>query len=867
LAALESFEQAHDFNPDEPDIIFELGIVLHRLGNLERAEHYLRLVHKLNPEREWVAVRLTDVVLQREPEPEELAELDRLLVEARGRAGATMAIVLRQARVAARRQDTDIAEGLYKEALAEKDVSDAVRLELGDFYRNASREEEALAWYHEVDPESEAWDEARERIWQIEVDRQARRFGWTRPSLEVSDRARAMVRRARALMSQERLREAEVALRDALGGAPQFTEARVLLGDVLRARGMDGRAELEYLRCLAFDQGSAQAHARLGDLYLAGGGPQRAAEALVLLTRAQQLRPDWSELQLQLARAYRLTGDLPRARQALRAYLAGRPSEEGRERAEDLQRAIGRLLAGEQLPELPEGDSEPSKRELVSRLNRVRAYLSRGETDAAMAELRRIVAEERGPEVRNLEGRLLHAVGKLDEAADAFRASLELEPDQADVHQQLGIVLLALERSVPAREHLERAEQLGDLDATYHLGRIAVRNAGRKTFGGITNAGALIEGRERLSRFLEQSSPDSAYAKDAMALRRAVDRRLAGSVGLAFAFLFVPLGGGLFYRRQRWGGADLKTLISEHPESGPDVQRVLSAIRHEVLKHNTMALTGLVEALGNDEDVSEKAQHLRRSLFGGEQDEPAVAARFRSYVAELRKIGRAYGLHLNLRRKDAALAPIHDGFAILRRLGRRLETLHDPAPRRRRKVLAQLQLATELLNDRAYNAVQDLLTALRVLIVDRDVLIGVFDRTRSEPAFANLRIEPLDLDLDVDMPCSVRIPRGAFEDVLSNLFRNALQSSVRHGVAPIEVGLAVRGEINPITGHERVAFAVRDNSSETLEVEQLLGQEIEGGLGLTAELASKYDGSLDVEQEHQGWAKAVVIKLPREELE
>ena len=55
--------------------------------------------------------------------------------------------------------------------------------------------------------------------------------------------------------------------------------------------------------------------------------------------------------------------------------------------------------------------------------------------------------------------------------------------------------------------------------------------------------------------------------------------------------------------------------------------------------------------------------------------------------------------------------------------------------------------------------------------------------------------------------------------------------------------------------------------NEALEVEQLLGQKIEGGLGLTAELASKYDGSLDVErEEHESWAKAVVIKLPREEV-
>jgi tetratricopeptide (TPR) repeat protein len=864
LAALASLEQAAGFDPDRSAILFDLGVVSLRLGNLERAEHYLRRVRELDPEREGLAERLADVVLQREPEPAELDQLDRWLESARERSGPTTSLLLRQARVAAKLQEPGRAEGLYREVLARAEANDSLRLELGDFYRGSDREDEALAWYREVDPESEAWDEARQRIWRIEVDRQARRFGWTRPSLDVSERARALVARARTVLAQERRGEAEAALREAIAEAPQLTEARVLLGDILRNRGDVEGAELEYLRGLALDQGSAPAHARLGELYLLAGESSRAAEALVLLTRALQLRPDWNEVQLQLARAYRVTGDLPRARQTLRAYLAGHPSEEGRARAEELEHTIEGLLAGGELVE-PEHGGAPERRELVARLNRVRAHLSRGETDAAMAELRRIVTEERGPEVRNLEGRLLHAVGRLDESAEAFGASLELAPEQADVHQQLGVVLLGLGRDVEARHHFERAEQLGELDATYHLGRFLVRAAGHHAL--LAKVNTLLEGRERLTRFLERSAPDSAYVEDARALRRVVDRRLAGSAGLALGFLVVPIGGGLLYRRRRWGGADLATLIANHPESGPDVQRLLSAIRHEVLKHNTMALSGLVEALERGEDPSEHLQHLRRSLFGGEGDERAVAARFHDYVAELRRVGQAYGLRLNLKRKDAALAPIHQGFAILRRLGRRTSGLGDSAQRRRRQVLSQLELASDLLNRSAYHAVQSLLTRLRVLIVDRDLLIGMFDRARMEPAFANLRIEPLDLELDLDLPCGVRIPRGPFEDVLSNLFRNALQASQRHDVSPVRVGLAVRAELHPITGHERIRFAVRDASPERLVLEQLLGREIEGGLGLVAKLVSNYDGTLDVETGHQGWNKAVVFKLPRQEVE
>ncbi|MEE8408713.1 MAG: tetratricopeptide repeat protein, partial [Myxococcota bacterium] len=480
LNALAAFREAHEVDPRDPSITFNLGVVQHRLGDLERAETFYRLTLRLDPLRHRVWVNLADVLLAGQPDPVKLEALAEGLARARREARGDVEVALRQARVAARRQKFTHAERLYRHALAKRAPDDAMRIELGDFYRDFEREEEAVRWYRQVATDTELADSARDRIWRLEVDRQAKQFGWTRQSIEVSARAKTLAGKGRTLSKQGRHRDAETALREAVRIAPHYSEARLLLGDLLRESDRFDEAEVEYLRGLAFDQGSADLHVRLGELYLERDDASRAAEAAVLLSRALQLRPDWLPVHLSLARAYRASGDLPRALASVRRYLAGTTRGVDRGEAEDLEAALRRAL-DETAPRIPkpgEPGSEVSgsrTRELLARLNRARAHLSRGETDAAMAELRRIVAEERGAHVRNLEGRILHATGRLEAAALAFRASLALDQDQSDVHKQMGIVLLALGRQEEARKQFIRAEQLGDLEALYHLARVELR--------------------------------------------------------------------------------------------------------------------------------------------------------------------------------------------------------------------------------------------------------------------------------------------------------------------------------------------------------------------------------------------------------
>jgi nitrogen-specific signal transduction histidine kinase len=113
------------------------------------------------------------------------------------------------------------------------------------------------------------------------------------------------------------------------------------------------------------------------------------------------------------------------------------------------------------------------------------------------------------------------------------------------------------------------------------------------------------------------------------------------------------------------------------------------------------------------------------------------------------------------------------------------------------------------------------------------------------------------------VPSAVAMPRPAFEDVVANLVRNAIQSSVRHAQGPVHIGLAIASEVDMITGLQRLALQIRDRSPQQLTPEMLRGRYIEEGLGLTADLVSQYEGSLDVIEAPPPWTKAVMFQLPQ----
>jgi Flp pilus assembly protein TadD len=863
-AALDLFKQAFDLDPEEPEITNNLAITYFLLGNHAQAEEYYRLTLKLSPERAVAHVNLADLLANGQGTARQ-EEAAALLMRARELKGNDSDIMLRQARVAVRLNQLEEAERFYTEVVALGRLTPEVMMELGDFYRTAGRDEDALQWYRTVKGDTEVLRRAEERVRQVEVERQARRYGWSRPSATVPQQARNLAARSHTLVKQNRRAEAEDALKQALRVAPQFTDARMDLADLYRMEARTEAAELELLRALAFDQSNAEVHARLGMLYLKEGEASRASEAAVLLSRALQLRPDKNEWTLVLARAERLSGDLPGALQHVHAFLAGDAPEDQREEAAQLKLTLQKLLNAPAEPVSPSTASPAADRETQQRLGRARAYLARGETDAALAELTRVHGSQREAEVRTLEGRILAAAGRWPEAGQAFRASLTVNEEQPDVNEQLGVVFMRQGRLGEARRFLTRAETLGSVDAMFHLARVEVDAARSLLRRDPSRYRQQWEARQRLDRFLATES-GSSYTDEARRLKENIDAELAlvvmppGTL-LALAGLLM-----LLWLQRRVGGTDLKGLIARHPETGPEVQRLLASIRHEVLKHNTMVLSGLVTAIEHGDDVSAHAAHLQETLLG-KPGVPAVVDRLRGYETELMQLGRAHGERLNLRHKDAALSALYQGFEVLQHCRGALGRVNSLTPRQRRMLQAELRTAADLLNARAYEGVRALLDGLRVLKVDGAMLQAIFARTCREPALQNVKVEPLQLDVTVDLPVGIAMPQAALQDILINLMRNAIQASIKAGLRPVTIGLGIHLTVDPVTGVERVLFLVRDRSPRVLELDTLLRQRITGGLGITAELVSRYEGSLDVWGPHEGWQKAVVVKLPREELQ
>jgi hypothetical protein len=371
----------------------------------------------------------------------------------------------------------------------------------------------------------------------------------------------------------------------------------------------------------------------------------------------------------------------------------------------------------------------------------------------------------------------------------------------------------------------------------------------------------LLRARTRLRAF--GAAAATPYHGQALALQRAVEQRMRTLLLWALALALVLIGGALWWRRRRYGGSDRWDLLERAPEATSELTHLLSAIAHEVLKHNTLMLGGLCAQLEAGAAVGASASTLDRALFGAD-GKSGAAARLDAYVEQLRLLGRTHGQRLNLRRRDAAISALCDGFAELRALRPRLLRIDRAGRFARARVLARLREATALLNEDAEQALRALLDEARVVVVDEVLLRRIFDRTAREPALSRHEVSPLAIDPAARLPLSLSLPRQAFDEIVANLFRNALQASARSAppAQPLAVGLAAELEVDPITGLSCARLSIRDRAQAELSRQQLRGGGIESGLGLTADLVNRYNGSLDVRADEPGWAKAVLLTLP-----
>lgn len=853
--ALAAFREAHALDPSDPEITNNLGFLHLLLGDRADAERHLRETLRLSPRRATALDNLAELLADSSG-PDRQAEAADLLARLRLVRGNDPRIIRRQARLAARRGRFDDAQRFYEALLATGPVDDALALELGDFHRGRGDLDAALGWYRRVRAPADELAEAARRIREVEVEREARRYGWVRPDAEPPPAVRARRRSARAALQAGDAEEAIRLLTEVIEQAPGYADAYADLGDARRAAGAATAAEIAYLRALVIDGTHADAARRLGDLYRAA---ERWADAASLWDRALALRPEWTDLHLPIARAWRSAGDLPRALRRTRLGLAALPEDAPDDRLRRLEAELTRALPA---PD-PRAPAERDPSDIGEALARARAHLSRGEPDAALAALRGLPPDSRTARVAALEGRIFRAAGRLDEAIAAFTESLSLDPGPAPVRALLGEALLDRGRVGEARRHLQQAADEGEPRAAV---RLLALDAAR--------APGLIEDLQRpaalwaLSRraaALAEAVESPVLADRLTALVDDLTRRLTVALAVYGGALLVLLLAGIALARRRWGGDTLAELVDRFPEAGPDVQRVLSAIRHEVLKHNTLALGGLADALARGEDPVQKAAWVRQSLLGPPDDPQADAAdhRLRGYAEQLRQIGRSHGRRLNLERRDRALSALLRGFRILRGAAGDLDraVVRGRAGRGLRRAVAR---AAHALNVEGLGALRGLLDQLRAYTVTAAGLRAIFDRTRREPGFAATPVAPLMLDAG-PLPARVEVPRFAFEDILTNLLRNAIQAAASHEPGEVIIGLAVEQDEDPITGLCSLRFRVRDRAPQPLTTARLRGRFIEEGLGLTGDLVTRHEGSLEVEPDAAPWTKAVVLTLPRAE--
>lgn len=674
-----------------------------------------------------------------------------------------------------------------------------------------------------------------------------------------SEVAEASYRRALAAMRAGDLGAAEVELKAAIENSPWYPKAHFTLGQIYARTDRISQAIDELKMAVRMDRFDFEAHMALGLIYkkqFAGAEDVRAIEHL---EKALLLRPDLHHLHLLLGELNART-DREAARRHYERFLRA-ASDDDPDRPQ-----AGRALQDlnkEVSPEEPLYLDEPpdNLQRLDPRLQRMinEAYLrvaEEGGLDEAEKILRRARASfPREPVVYNELAKVVYALDRAGDARQFWEQSLALDEEQMDVHERLAALL---ERDLPAEStrHLRRAAELGSATARF---RLALR---------LWDDFRLFEASDQIDRFLKESDQYSLHWEAAHRLRARMDAvflQIYLGAG-ALALLLISIPAWQVYRRLR--GASLAQLLARAPKSFPEVARILSLIRHEILKHNTAFLSDVGRALEMDEpDGEARATVVARRLFGaprsdggpsrGSLRERGIYGRFLGYVEELQKVGRSHNVNLNLYRKDPIFSAMIAAFEDLRGL----DSL-QVAPARERPTLKlewarRLSRSGHVLGRQAFEALSGVIRSLCIVDVDDATVREVFAQVVAEPQFVGVQVAELQV---AGEGAKVRVFRTDLEDILTNVLRNSLQSSVLYAPKPIALGIDLATEMDEITGLSTLAIRIKDRSSEQLSNEMLRGRYVERGMGITADLLSRYDGSIAVEPE-PGWQKAVVLRF------
>lgn len=643
--------------------------------------------------------------------------------------------------------------------------------------------------------------------------------------------------------------------------APWFPRAHHALGVTFARTGRFTEAAEALERAIHMEPTDYQAHMTLGLIYKKEFAGAEDEQAIKHLAAALRLRPDLHRLHLLLGELY-ARGDRERAREHYERFI--RVAREGdpdvaraRRAIEDLERE---LRKDEPLAITP--PAEESLRTLPPELQRMinEAHLRGTEyQDLAFAEKILLEAKDRFPNEPVVYNQLATFVFLQDRTGDArqyWEQSLTLKEDQLEVHERLGLLL---QRQLPeeAVPHLQRAADLGSLTARFVLAELLWEGSNP------WRAAAVLD------LYLAEAGDYDLHYERAVELRAEVAQRLLQfylAAGLLIAAL-LAFPTWRLYRRYR--GKSLRQLLERDPKSFPEVARILSLIRHEILKHNTAFLADVGRALEFDApDVDARAAVLAERLFGSRDVDarvgsrepsrlPGIHGRFLGYVEELEKVARAHRVRLNLHRKDPIFGPMIASFELLASRAKDLRALHNLRPGRRLELARVLTRSGEVLGRQAFDRLSGLIRELCIVNVDGRLVESTYAHVIGEQGFANQRFAPLVV---TGVGASIRIFRVDLEDILANVIRNSLRSSLSYARPPVGLGIDLVTEIDEITGLGTLAIRIKDRSPEQLSNEMLRGRYVERGMGITVDLLSRYDGSIAVETDPV-WSKAVVLRF------
>ena len=737
--------------------------------------------------------------------------------------------------------------------LRDDETSGALVVDLAGAFYEDERPEDAERWYEryrEEWPEGEHLDAVEERLDRLTVERAA---GELFPVIAepLPQRARPLLEQARRLVAAEQYQEARRGLEQLLEKYESAPEVWATLGELHVGVGAIAEAEIAYQHAVGLAPYEPTYRVRLAQLLRAYYGGQQHEQAARELRMALSVRPTWYDLHYELGVVLQEMREFEGARGALRAYLTadprGRHIEDARARLRALERRgavppdMERFRA--QRPEgIPDGAFEHYTVGVI--------YLGRGDSEKAREEFEAALAlAPRWPELLKRLATLQALAGEHEAARATYRRLLE-ETDDVTVMMNLADMLARDDQLEEALTLYQRAADQGEADGWLALALVAAEGERWK------EARALLAGfDERYDRAL--TVPEAEELRARLERRRQLAFGGAGALGLLA--LSLPLV--LLVRRS---GVTLRALLEVSPESYHDVAVVLSAMRHEVIKHNTTVLPSVADALeaGDPGPALDAADRLFYR-----DGTPGVVDRWWAYIAELEAQGRRAGVRVNLRLRDPELAPMCAAF-------KELSDLESAMLKGRSGAAPRLRAVSEAINGAGYLALGRLIREVCVLEVGADSIRECWEQVRQEPATVDRALPELELWVMEDGEgvdrYPIRIFLREFEDILVNVLRNSLGAVLETPPegAPPRLGVVLEAEEDWVTGLETVAIRVLDNSPRPLTDAMIRGRYIERGFGITVDLINRHNGSIKVEEPSEpGWSKAVVVRLPRAEAE